>query len=99
MGLSASHVLLVVVVGLLLFGGARIAEIGKGLGEGIRQLKKGLREADEPAEPAVAEPPRLRLAGTTPGAKKRRVVEIEVDDDEDLAEVVRRVRESRERAG
>ena len=97
MGLSASHVILVVVVGLLLFGGGRIAEIGKGLGEGIRQLKKGLREADEPAESAVVENPRLRLAGATPAGKRRRVVEIEVDDDEDVAEVARRVRESRER--
>jgi sec-independent protein translocase protein TatA len=98
MGLSASHIILVVVVGLLLFGGARIAEIGKGLGEGIRQLKKGLREADDPVESASAETPRLRLAGTIPPRKRRRVVEIEVDDDEDVAEVARRVRESRERS-
>jgi sec-independent protein translocase protein TatA len=40
--LSPIHWLVVIVVVLLLFGPSRLAGVGKGLGEGIRALKKGL---------------------------------------------------------
>jgi len=33
-------------VALLLFGGKRLADIGGGLGQGIKAFKQGLREAD-----------------------------------------------------
>jgi sec-independent protein translocase protein TatA len=32
---------------LLLFGAGRIADIGKGLGQGIKNFKQGIKEADE----------------------------------------------------
>lgn len=32
---------------ILLFGAGRIADIGKGIGEGIRNFKKGIRDDDE----------------------------------------------------
>jgi TatA/E family protein of Tat protein translocase len=38
--LTPSH-LIVAVVAFVLFGGKRLAELGKGLGEGIRGLKEG----------------------------------------------------------
>ena len=44
--LSPIHWLAVVLVVVLLFGPRRLAGLGKGLGEGIRNLKKGL--ADDP---------------------------------------------------
>ncbi|CAN5552648.1 hypothetical protein BH11ARM1_BH11ARM1_08790 [soil metagenome] len=37
--------LLVVVVVLVLFGGAKIPELMKGLGQGVGELKKGVEEA------------------------------------------------------
>lgn len=40
--LSLWHWLVVLIVVLLIFGPRRLADIGKGLGEGIRSLKKGL---------------------------------------------------------
>lgn len=86
MGLSVSHILVVVLVAMLLFGGGRVAEIGKGLGEGIRQLKKGLRESEPPVAPDSA-----------PANGKRRVVEIELQDGEDADEVVRRLHARRDR--
>ena len=49
--LSPSHLFILAIVVLVLFGGNRIAEVGKGLGEGIKNFKKGLREADEPEPP------------------------------------------------
>lgn len=45
--LGVAEVLLILGVTLLLFGGTRIAGIGKGLGEGIKNFKKGIRD-DEP---------------------------------------------------
>ena len=38
---------MIAVVALLLFGAGRIADIGKGLGQGIKNFKQGLREADQ----------------------------------------------------
>jgi sec-independent protein translocase protein TatA len=40
--LSPLHWLLVIVVILLVFGPSRLANVGKGLGEGIREFKKGV---------------------------------------------------------
>lgn len=41
-----TELLLIALVVVLIFGAGRIAEIGKGLGEGIKNFKKGLK--DEP---------------------------------------------------
>ena len=44
----------VIVIGILLllfFGGKKIGEVGKGLGEGIRNFKKELHADDEPKKP------------------------------------------------
>ncbi len=41
------EILLIALVALLLFGAGRIADIGKGLGQGIKNFKQGLREADD----------------------------------------------------
>ncbi len=48
--LGATEIILIVAVALLLFGAGRIADIGKGLGEGIRNFKKGIKD-DEPPKP------------------------------------------------
>lgn len=47
MGLGTTELLLICGLALLLFGGSKIAEIGKGLGNGIRNFKQGLRASDE----------------------------------------------------
>jgi sec-independent protein translocase protein TatA len=41
------EILLIALVALLLFGAGRIADIGKGLGQGIKNFKQGLKEAEE----------------------------------------------------
>jgi sec-independent protein translocase protein TatA len=48
--LGFSEILVILVVALLLFGAGRIADIGKGLGEGIKNFKKGLKDDEEPAK-------------------------------------------------
>lgn len=43
---SISHWLIVMVVVLLVFGPKRLSEVGKGLGQGVRNFKAGLGELD-----------------------------------------------------
>ena len=42
----------VILIGLalLIFGGRRLGDIGKGLGEGIRNFKSAIKDDDKPAE-------------------------------------------------
>ncbi|HSN97157.1 MAG TPA: twin-arginine translocase TatA/TatE family subunit [Candidatus Nanopelagicales bacterium] len=44
------QLLIIVGIALLLFGGNRIASIGKGLGEGIKNFKKGISEDETPKQ-------------------------------------------------
>jgi sec-independent protein translocase protein TatA len=46
MGLGTTEILLICLLALILFGGGKLADIGKGLGEGIKNFKKGVKEAD-----------------------------------------------------
>lgn len=41
------HILLIVGIALLLFGPSKFADLGKGLGEGIRNFKQAVKEGDE----------------------------------------------------
>ena len=56
---SVSHWLIVLLVVLLLFGPKKISEMGKGLGQGLRNFRSGLSEddgADPTAQSASARP-------------------------------------------
>lgn len=46
MDLSLPHILLLVVVVLLLFGGRKIPELMRGMGQGIREFKEGMKAED-----------------------------------------------------
>ena len=48
MSLGVPELIIIFLIIILLFGGSRLPLIGKGLGEGIRHFKKGLRGGDEP---------------------------------------------------
>jgi len=45
--LQPMHLLLIVLVFMVLFGGKKLADVGKGLGEGIRNFKSSLKGDDE----------------------------------------------------
>jgi sec-independent protein translocase protein TatA len=54
LGLGVPELLIILAVVLLLFGGARLAGIGKSTGRAIKEFKeetRGLKEADKPADP------------------------------------------------
>ncbi len=42
------HLVVILVVALFFFGPTKLPELGKGIGEGIRNFKSGLKEASAP---------------------------------------------------
>ncbi|MGE5783371.1 MAG: twin-arginine translocase TatA/TatE family subunit [Myxococcales bacterium] len=53
MSVGPSELIVILIVVLLLFGSRRIADLGKGIGEGIRGFKRGIAGEDD----VVAKPP------------------------------------------
>lgn len=47
-GLGMQELLLIFVILILIFGTSRIPELGRGLGEGIRNFKKSIKGDEEP---------------------------------------------------
>lgn len=43
---SFQELIVIFMIVLVLFGATRLPQLGRGLGEGIRNFKKGLREAE-----------------------------------------------------
>jgi sec-independent protein translocase protein TatA len=60
---SPMHLLIIAIVILVLFGGRKIPEVMKGLGQGVREFKEGMRgdqppsQTSQPAAPPVVTPP------------------------------------------
>ena len=55
--LGPMELVLILVIVLVLFGASRIGELGKGLGEGIKNFKKGISEDEPAATDGDANPP------------------------------------------
>ena len=51
------HILLIIGIALLLFGPSKFADLGKGLGEGIRNFKSSMKEADKDKDKEAPKPP------------------------------------------
>jgi sec-independent protein translocase protein TatA len=60
------ELILILAVVLLLFGGKKIPELAKGLGQGIKNFKKSVKD-DEPEVAATEEP--KKVEGSEPAAK------------------------------
>ena len=52
--IGAPELIVIALIALLLFGAGRIADIGKGLGQGIKNFKQGMRDSDGDREPTDA---------------------------------------------
>lgn len=63
--IGPGELLIIALIALLLFGAGRIADIGKGLGQGIKNFKEGLKEGDD-------EPKRLTEKNPPPEGKKEK---------------------------
>jgi len=55
MSLGPTEIILIIAVLLLLFGGRKIPELMRGLGQGMREFKKASRGDDEMVEKAAIE--------------------------------------------
>jgi sec-independent protein translocase protein TatA len=64
MGLSWSHILIVLVLFVLLFGRGKISELMGDVAQGIKSFKKGITEDEEEATPKAIEhkPARTKTA-------------------------------------
>jgi sec-independent protein translocase protein TatA len=49
--IGVTELVLILLVAVLLFGGRKIPEVAKGLGEGIRNFKNALKGDEDKAEP------------------------------------------------
>ena len=61
---------LVVLIALILFGGKKIPELMRGLGQGIREFKTGMREDLNPPPQAAQTPPPAAPAAPVAEEKK-----------------------------
>jgi sec-independent protein translocase protein TatA len=65
MELSPMHLLLILIIVVILFGGRRIPELMRGLGQGIKEFKQGMRD-----EPPATNPPASTSANPPAETKK-----------------------------
>ena len=60
-GMGAPELVIILLLVVLLFGAAKIPELGRGIGEGISAFKKGLKEGSSDESPRL--PPDTREPG------------------------------------
>lgn len=49
-GLGAQELMLILLIALVLFGGSKIPDLGRSLGQAIREFKKGVESSDATSE-------------------------------------------------
>ncbi|MBQ7510489.1 MAG: twin-arginine translocase TatA/TatE family subunit [Prevotella sp.] len=54
-GLGGQEILLIALVVLLLFGGAKIPELMRGMGKGVKSFKEGMKEVDDAVDAGKSE--------------------------------------------
>ena len=64
--LQPTHLILILGIAMLFFGGQKLPELGKGLGEAIRGFKTAMREGEEPAQKDHQRPPAIDVRPTKP---------------------------------
>jgi sec-independent protein translocase protein TatA len=58
MGLSPTHLIILLVIVVLIFGTKKLANVGKDLGSAVRGFKDGMADStDKPAPKLEADPP------------------------------------------
>jgi sec-independent protein translocase protein TatA len=70
-GLGAPEIVIVLLLALVLFGAQRLPELGKGLGQGIREFKKSTRELREDLDLGLNDEPARAVHGPAPRQAKR----------------------------
>lgn len=65
--LAPEHLLIVLAVILLMFGGKKIPELASGLGKGVREFKNGIAGGNEPAPQVTAPAATAETIAVRPG--------------------------------
>ncbi len=81
--IGAPELIVIALIALLLFGAGRIADIGKGLGQGIKNFKQGIREADTDDED---EKPAKKAAKSEKSEKSEKASKKEKEEEKEAAE-------------
>ena len=63
--LQPQHLLIILAVALFVFGPKKLPELGKGIGEGIRALKSGMKDAAEEPTKVAATPVETKAADSS----------------------------------
>lgn len=66
---TPTHLIVLAVVAIVLFGGRKLPELGKGLGEGLKGFKEGLKGVD--SEPTSTTKPGETAHIVTPKAEEQ----------------------------
>jgi sec-independent protein translocase protein TatA len=67
-GLGGMELLAILAIVLLLFGGAKLPQLAKGLGQSVKEFKKASKDEDETVKPVEAKKPEETKATTTHGS-------------------------------
>jgi sec-independent protein translocase protein TatA len=59
------HLLVIFFIALLVFGPKKLPELGKGIGEGIRALKSGMKETSEEPSKVASTPAETKPADSS----------------------------------
>ncbi len=62
------HIVVLAIVAFLLFGAKRLPELGKGLGEGLKGFREGIRGINDPPPPAPNTQQQQNTASTPPSS-------------------------------
>jgi len=79
--LQPTHLILILVIALLVFGPRKLPELGQGLGSGIRGFRDALRGVSEDSGSAGprAHPVPSHATSTSPGAPGKKAAEAQAD--------------------
>jgi sec-independent protein translocase protein TatA len=59
------HLLVIFFIALLVFGPKKLPELGKGIGEGIRALKSGMKETSEDQAKVASTPTETKVTDSS----------------------------------
>jgi sec-independent protein translocase protein TatA len=67
---SPTHIILLLLIALLLFGAKRLPEIGRSLGSGMREFKDSVTNNGPSETPAQLPPPESTTVSATPSERE-----------------------------
>lgn len=92
-----TELLIILGIALLLFGGSRLAGLGKGVGRSIREFKTEVKSVDDVKDPEVVDAEIVQPDFRQESEQERRIREIEARERDLHAREVAREEELRQR--